>query len=159
VDFSGQFLLITYLLFCLIFSLGWPYGISISIHEATTLVLSSVSMKNVPKDCPKLQHLLWIEGGSHQLESAFENWNQTVKKIILNSLCMPVSVLCLIVIWIQEFNWRCKCSDIWLFVLKSIYCVTNGSKIPHQKPVHCVHFLNLLFPPQKYNRERFLSLK
>jgi hypothetical protein len=76
-----------------------------------------------------------------------------VKKFILNSLCMKVSVVCLVIIWIQEFNWRYK--PLCLFVLKSLYCITNESKIPHQKAGHYVQFLSLLYiSPHKNTIER-----
>jgi hypothetical protein len=98
VDFSGQSPHITYLLFCLTFSLGWERDLSDDVSEAVTLVLPQVDMRSKPEDCPKLQHLSWSKGGFHQLESAFESQNQTVKKFILNSLCMKVSVVCLVII-------------------------------------------------------------
>jgi hypothetical protein len=104
MDFSEQSPLVTYLLFCLTFSLGWAGDLSVDVSEATTLVLSRVDMRSKPEDCPKLQHLSWSKGDFHQLESAFENKNQAVKKFILNSLCMKVSVLCLVFTLIQEFN-------------------------------------------------------
>jgi hypothetical protein len=78
--------------------------LSVDVSEAATLVLSQVDMRSKPENCPKLQHLLWSKGGLHQLESAFENQNQTLKKFILNSSCMKVSVVCLVIILIQEFN-------------------------------------------------------
>jgi hypothetical protein len=91
-------------LFCLTFSLGVEEDLSVDISQAATLVLPRVVMKSMPIDCPKVQHLSWPEGNFHQLESTFGYQNQTVKKIILKSLALKVSVAGFIIIWIQEFD-------------------------------------------------------
>jgi hypothetical protein len=104
VDISGQSPLVTYLLFCLTFSLEWVGDLSLAVSEAATLVFSPEDPRSKPEDCPEVQHLSWSNGGLHQLELAFVNQKQTLKKLILSPLCMKVSVVCLIIIIIQEFN-------------------------------------------------------
>jgi hypothetical protein len=95
---------ILHICFFLTFSLEWAHDRSIHVSEAGTLVLSREGMRSKAEDWPKLQHLSCSERGLHQLESAFESENQTVKKFILNSLDMKVSVVCLVIILLQEFN-------------------------------------------------------
>jgi hypothetical protein len=96
-DFSGQSPLITYLCFCLTFSLGWRSDLSVDVSQAATAVLPS-SMTIISGDCPKLQHLAWFKEGIHHLESALGDQNQRVKKIIIKLGYTKVSVACLIII-------------------------------------------------------------
>jgi hypothetical protein len=98
MDFLGQSPVITYLCVCLTFLIGWGNGLPVDISQAATIVLPSVDIRSISGDCPKLQHLSWSKGGGHNLESAFDNRNQTVKKIILKLLHTKVSVACLIII-------------------------------------------------------------
>lgn len=106
--------------------LRWAGDLSVDVSEATTLVLSRVDMRSKPEDCPKLQHLSWSKGDFHQLESAFESQNQTVKKFILNSLCMKVKWESLwnLITSLEELNVMCCMTDI-----RSVYSQKNLHKL------------------------------
>ncbi|PNF39247.1 hypothetical protein B7P43_G17201 [Cryptotermes secundus] len=102
-------------------NLRWAGDLSVDVSEAATLVLSQIDIRSKPEDCPKLEHLSWSKGGFHQLESAFESPSQTVKKFILNSLCMKV-----------------KWDSLWSLLtnleeLNVMYCMTDIRSVCSQK--------------------------